>query len=370
MKINFLILSDFSISTAGYIIFCVMNNSKFPSNEYELIERIQKCLPDFRNSESSYEEMIGDDAAVRVNRAVGERLIITADISVEDVHFSLNTMTLEEAAYRAMVSNLSDCAAMGAKPDSALVQLVFPKNCTGITPSVENIYKGFGKACGRWKFPIVGGDLSGGDKWTIAITLIGSAAPGERVVKRRGICDGDVLWVTGTPGESSAGLAALLQWGREKSTEKYPQFVNAHITPVPRINEGRALAACSEVHAMMDLSDGLSKDIATLCFDNKLGFIFEKQAEEYGYEEMTVLADRLNCDWRNWFFHGGEEYELLFACDPSFQPGALHKLSDVKPLRLGVFTSQFSGVRLRAGDDTVFLEPESWDHVKSAHNSQ
>ncbi|MCL2690034.1 MAG: thiamine-phosphate kinase [Chitinispirillia bacterium] len=342
-----------------------MTNQKFPSNEYELIERIQKCLSVSCQQENSYEEMIGDDAAIRLNRTAGERLIITADISVEDVHFSLKTMSLEEAAYRAMVSNLSDCAAMGAKPDSALVQLVFPKNCADIGASVENVYKGFGRACDKWKFPIVGGDLSGGGKWTIAVTLIGSADPQERVLKRSGICDGDVLWVTGTPGESAAGLAALLQWGREKGSEKYPQFVNAHITPVPRIDEGRALAACQDVHAMMDLSDGLSKDIATLCFDNKLGFIFENPAEKYGYEEMITLSKELNCDWKNWFFHGGEEYELLFACDPSFHPYALDKLSNVKLLRLGSFTSKLSGVRVRQGDDAVELESRGWDHVKS-----
>jgi len=350
----------------SFIIFYIMNSQNFPSNEYELIDRIQKYLPAPCQFKNSYDEMIGDDAAIRVNRTAGERLIITADISVEDVHFSLHTMSLEEAAYKAMVSNLSDCAAMGAKPDSALVQLVFPKTRADITASVENVYKGIGRACDKWEFPVVGGDLSGGDKWTIAVTLIGSIASGERVMKRRGICDGDVLWVTGMPGVSAAGLAALLQWGREKSNGKYQQFVKAHISPVPRIDEGRALAASQEVHAMMDLSDGLSKDIATLCFDNKLGFIFDKPAEKQGSEEMKLLAKELNCDWKEWFFHGGEEYELLFACAPSFNIEILDTFSTVKPLRLGCFTSQFSGVRLRHGDDTIELEPRSWDHVKAA----
>jgi thiamine-monophosphate kinase len=274
-------------------------------------------------------------------------------------------MSLEEAGCRAMVSNLSDCAAMGAKPDSALIQLVFPKNCVDIGAAVENVYKGIGRACGLWKFPVVGGDLSCGGKWTIAITLMGSAAPGERIVKRKGICGGDALWVTGPPGESAAGLAALSQWGREKCGGKYHQFVNAHISPVPRIDEGRALAACNEVHAMMDLSDGLSKDIATLCFDNNLGFLFDKPADKYGSENMMTLAKELNCGWKDWFFHGGEEYELLFACAPSFDVCSLDELSHIKPLRLGSFTSQFSGVRLSTGDNTIELEPKSWDHVKA-----
>ena len=341
-----------------------MRNSNLPSNEYELIRRIQKQLPAIPRSQTSYEELIGDDAAIRLNRAAGERLVITADISVENVHFSLDTMSLEEAGYRAMVSNLSDCAAMGAKPDSAFVQLVFPKNCADVGGCVESVYKGIGAACARWGFPVAGGDLSGGSVWTIGVTLIGSAAPGERVVKRTGICAADALWVSGTPGLSAAGLAALSRWGREKAAREYENFVNAHIRPVPRINEGRALAACPQVRSMMDLSDGLSKDIATLCFDNGVGFLFENPAEKYAPPQMPALSKELGCDWKKWFFHGGEEYELLFACDPLFDVGAVNGLCDIEPLRLGFFTSQFSGVRLKDGNSTVELESLSWDHAR------
>ncbi|MDR0306816.1 MAG: thiamine-phosphate kinase [Chitinispirillales bacterium] len=338
-----------------------MNNLHLPSNEYGLIRRIQKFLPSIPRTQTSYEEMIGDDAAIRLNSILGERLVITADISVENVHFSLSAMSLEEVGYRAMVSNLSDCAAMGALPDSALVQLVFPKNCPDVGACVENVYKGIGAACARWRFPVVGGDLSGGSEWTIGITLIGSAAPEQRVVKRTGICAGDVLWVTGMPGESAAGLAVLSRFGRD---EKYRKFINAHISPVPRIQEGRSLASCPQVHSMMDLSDGLSKDIATLCFDNNLGFLFDKADEEYVSSDMSSLASELGLDWKEWFFHGGEEYELLFACDSSFDISLLKRFDDIEPLRLGFFTAEFSGVRLKQGGSSVELPRLGWDHAR------
>jgi thiamine-monophosphate kinase len=338
--------------------------NKFPSKEYELIQRIKSILPPI-NPNSPYEMSIGDDAAIRVSRTAGERLIITADVSVENVHFSTDTMTFEEIGYRSMVSNLSDCAAMGAAPDGAVVQLVFPKinvnNNISIDNAIEQIYTGFSKACKRWDFPIIGGDLSGGAVWTVGITLIGSAPPGHNLLKRTGIADGDALWVTGLPGESAAGFAAITRWGRAGVPPKYKRFVDAHVTPEPAINEGLALAAAPSVHAMMDLSDGLSKDIATLCFDNNLGFIFDTDVIKNVPSDMIDLANNLQADYRDWFYHGGEEYELLFACDSS-----INICIDNKPnlIRLGHFTSKHRNVLIHGKNGELEELPmKSWDHA-------
>ncbi|MCL2182445.1 MAG: thiamine-phosphate kinase [Chitinispirillia bacterium] len=329
--------------------------NKFPSKEYELIRRIQQALPPVGTI--SYEETIGDDAAVRINRTAGERLVITADVSVENVHFSVDTMTFEEIGYKSMAGNLSDCAAMGAAPDSAVVQLVFPKKGVDVNSAVEKIYAGFARACVRWDFPVVGGDLSGGDAWTIGITLIGSVPPGGRILKRTGIVDGDALWVTGVPGESAAGLAALVRWGRDGVPAPYRRFVDAHISPVPRIGEGKMFAACQEIHAMMDLSDGLSKDVGTLCYDNGLGFVFDMGLSPPA--EMINLADEMGRDWRGWFYHGGEEYELLIACDPSIDPREI--INNKNITRLGYFTSGRQGMFIGANE----LISESWDHCNN-----
>lgn len=333
-----------------------------PSSEYQLISRIQKLLPSFTNS--NFEELIGDDAAVRVNNEAGEKLVMTTDISVQDVHFSLKTMTLEEVGYKAMVSNLSDCAAMGALPDSALVQLVFPSDCPDLDRSVESVYRGFARASERWRFPIVGGDLSSGSVWTIGIALIGSVPPGERVLKRRGIKAGDVLWVSGRPGKSAAGMVVLGRWGRQKAPETYSEFVQAHISPCPRIQEGRVLAGLTGVHAVMDLSDGLSKDVATLCYDNRLGFLFDSAAICTS-EVMMKLAEETGMDWKEWFFHGGEEYELLVAADPDLDLRAQFGLEKVELKRLGCFSGGFEGVRIpKLEGGAEELVHRSWDHAK------
>jgi thiamine-monophosphate kinase len=335
--------------------------NRFPSKEYELIRRIQKCLSvdgAAPRRGSSYELAIGDDAAVRVNKTAGERLIVTADVSVENVHFSVDTMTFEEIGYRAMVSNLSDCAAMGATPDSAVVQLVFPKNRAGVNAAIEKIYTGFARACARWDFPIVGGDLSGGGVWTIGITLLGAVSPEDRILKRTGIVDGDVLWMTGTPGMSAAGLAALTRWGRDKVPPPYQRLISAHTAPVPKIGEGRMFAACQSVHAMMDLSDGLSKDVGTLCHDNNLAFIFDDGLSPAA--EMINLADETGCGWKDWFYHGGEEYELLVACAPSTDPRGIINSENVT--RLGHFTAGQPKMFIGTGE----LTSKSWDHCKTS----
>ncbi len=331
----------------------------FPSAEYKIIQNIKSVLRE-SGTNPRFEHLIGDDAAVRVNQE-NERLIMTADVSVENVHFSTSYMDLKEIAYRAMVTNLSDCAAMGATPDSALVQLVFPKNIQNLDDSIELIYTGFAQACKRWGFPIVGGDISCGPAWIIAIALTGRVAPEKRVVKRQTIRPGDSLWITGAAGKSAAGLAALGRWGRRDVPDLYATYVKAHISPVPRIEAGQALAADPQVHALMDLSDGLSKDVATLCHDNNIGFLFEKNVLPV-YDTMIQLADQLGLDWNEWFYHGGEDYELIVAADTTFDP-AQYRDHQVQFVRLGSFSDEFSGVMVAGPKDTMLpLKCRSYDH--------
>jgi thiamine monophosphate kinase len=114
---------------------------------------------------------------------------------------------------------------------------------------------------------------------------------------------------------------------------------------------------------MMDLSDGLSKDVATLCFDNNLGFIFDSDVMKNVSSDMMDLADDLNADYRDWFYHGGEEYELLFAADPSFDPRGID-IDKPNLICLGRFTSKRQGVLIIDKDgNTEELQMKSWDHT-------
>ena len=98
-------------------------------------------------------------------------------------------------------------------------------------------------------------------------------------ILRTGARHGDNLWVTGRPGSSAAGLAALRKWGGKiRGASRYKQLVQAHIQPVPRIEIGMALACCRQVHAMIDVSDGIAKECRTLAHENGLGVILNRQS--------------------------------------------------------------------------------------------
>ena len=334
----------------------------FPSSEYRLLESLKPFLNYRKNAR--YPVGIGDDAAVRTC-SKGERLVITADSFVQDVHFRLSYMTLEEVGYKAAAINLSDCAAMAAVPDGALVQVIFPKtlNKGQIGDGIRQLYKGLNSACRKWDFPIVGGNLSAGPCWIIDITLLGRQGKSGRLLLRTGAKKGDGLWVTGTPGDSAAGLAALKKWGR-RVPARFKTLVSRHIRPHPRIEIGRALGGDRRVHALIDVSDGISKDGRTLSFENRLGIELVGEPA-CASPAVRRLAKVLDVDWREWYLNGGEDYELMFAAAPEFDPRMIAARCNVPLTRIGTFVAYTRGVLLRHADGgTCRLGRGGWDHLR------
>ncbi len=339
-----------------------MIKQAFPSAEFEIIHKLQQISGGCRND--AYQVGIGDDAAVRCSNE-GEKLILTTDISVENVHFSLETMSLQEAAYRAMVSNISDCAAMGSSPDSALIQLVFPKDCEDLQQKILSVYKGFNKACSRWQFPIVGGDLSRGGQWVFGITLLGKVVSGQRILKRKGAKPGDKLWVSGFPGRSAAGFEVLNRFGSQKVPPTYRGLVENHIKPVPRVEAGLILAKDPQVHALMDLSDGISKDCRTLAYENDLGIILKFDTLQIP-DAMIQLSAEVGIDLKQWYLHGGEDYELLFAASSKFDPLSVAPEYSAGLVCIGQFTDNCSGLFLDENGLISEVACGSWDHLENS----
>ena len=340
-----------------------MKNFSYPSQEYKLLKTLEPFL-NFKKSKT-YPIGIGDDAAIRKNSA-GEKLVFTADTFVENVHFSLKYMTLEQVGYKAMVINLSDCAAMAALPDCALVQIIFPEhlNYGALAPDLKKIYQGFNKACRQWDFPIVGGNLSKGPCWIIDMTLIGKARARDRVLLRKGIKNGDILWVTGCPGSSAAGLTALRKWKRpQKIPKQYLPLMQSHIKPVPRVEIARELAANPHIHAMIDISDGISKECHTLAFDNLVGITIQPNTAMLS-KSMMDLGAALNTDYWDWFLHGGEDYELLFSASPQFDPDLLQTKKSPIISRIGVCSTGVKGVYFNRDNGILKkVTKNGWDHI-------
>jgi thiamine-monophosphate kinase len=335
-----------------------MKGKIFPSGEYQVLSEIRKTLGWAAVPGGAYELTLGDDAAIRKG-AGGERLVLTTDIAVDGVHFSPDSMTFEEIGFRAMAANVSDCAAMAALPEAALVQLVFPKNAKNLQKDIIGIYRGFKQASREWNFKLIGGDLSYGKVWTIGITMLGTV-PG-RVLKRKGIRAGDALWVSGFPGRSAAGLAAVKRWRRSRVPERFHALVKSHASPCPPVILGVALGRCRKVHAMMDLSDGISKDARTLCFENRLGL--ELSLDNLNVPQvMLALSRKLGIPCKEWILHGGEEYELLFAATQNFTARDVPKKFRKSLVLLGVFTDKHKELVMQEAGRITRIPKRGWDH--------
>jgi thiamine-monophosphate kinase len=342
-----------------------MKEKKWPSGEYKLLSEIQKALGPAASPGGRYELTLGDDAAIR--RSIhGERTVLTADVAVEDVHFTTDTMSFEEVGFRAMAANVSDCAAMAAVPEAALVQLVFPRKTRNLQKNIVALYRGFAEACRKWKFKLIGGDLSGGAVWTLGITMLGAAPAGVRLIRRTGIRADDTLWVSGFPGRSAAGLAAIKRWGRKRVPEKYAGLVKSHIRPEPPVKLGVALGKSMVVHAMMDLSDGISKDARTLCYENRRGLELSLDGLKVP-DDLLSLSGELGIPWQEWALHGGEGYELLFAASKTFSPADVPKEYRGRLIRLGVFINKHNDVVVRENSRIKKIPKKSWDHYNVNH---
>jgi thiamine-monophosphate kinase len=194
-------------------------------------------------------EGIGDDAAVLPLDAAGS-LVVSTDLSVENVHFRRAWISPKDIGYRATAAALSDLAAMAAVPLGILVAMTLPESWRD---SIDNIADGIGEAAECSSTHIVGGDLSDGRELSLAITVLGKA---ERPLRRSGARTGDRVYVTGTLGGSLAALFAFIG-ERQPSPEDRARFTR----PIPRIPEALWLAKRG-VTSAIDISDGLAGDLS------------------------------------------------------------------------------------------------------------
>lgn len=274
------------------------------SSEDALIEKIRVLIEDAGCTQRLLNG-IGDDAAVwqpsRSNRS-----IVTADMLIEGVHFTRELMSLHDAGYRAMAANVSDAAASGARPVLATVSLGLPKE----TPEedVLALYRGIVACAKKYGCAIAGGDLSASAAIAISISLVGEVRA-SNVKGRGGARAGDVIAVTGKLGASRAGLFAA-RGALELEVDVRTQAVQAFRVPEARIAEGRWLAASTHVHAMMDISDGLSTDLARMCGRSACGAVLENIPVAACAAAAAQLLDE---DPAAFALAGGEDFELLVA---------------------------------------------------------
>jgi thiamine-monophosphate kinase len=295
---------------------------------------------------------LGDDCALL---APGPgALVVSTDVSVEDVHFRRAWLSLEEIGWRAAAGALSDLAAEGAEPTGLLAAVTVP---SGADPAaVVKLMRGIGAVAAAVSTQVLGGDLSSGPVWSIAITVLGRAA---RPVTRAGALPRDQIWVTGQLG---AARAALEAWRR--GAEPAPGARHAFAHPEPRIAAGRWLAA-QGARAMLDLSDGLGGDAGHLAAASNVALELSLDRVPVAPDAIAE-AERLGMAPATFAAEGGEDYELLVALPRDFglaDAQAFARACGVPLTCIGV-VREGAGARFCAAGTPVALQ--GYDHFRAA----
>lgn len=317
--------------------------------EFGLIQRLKRRVGPER---SSLLRGIGDDAAV-IRTGPGRLLLLTTDLLAEGIHFDLATATMEDIGYKAAVGNLSDIAAMGGMPQYMLVALAIPAWRT--VAEVDKLYRGLLRACRRHGVQLAGGDTSASQRGLFLCITVTGISKTHRPLTRDGARVGDLVYVTGTLGDSEAGLKILktgrrMAWRSSTGVQgRHRRFlVHRHLRPTARIPEGHALASRRLATAALDLSDGLSGDLGHLCEQSRVGAEIEAASLPLS-PACRWYAGTLHLNPARFALGGGEDYELLFTVSPHNQ-GRLDRLARGKGFRftrIGTIRSKTFGIQVR-----------------------
>lgn len=270
-------------------------------DEFEFIDSIKQRY--YRQSSTIMG--VGDDAAVF--RSSYQDIVTAVDTFVEDVHFSRNTMEPFYIGYRALAANISDMAAMGAKPISYLISIVIPKGWD--YAELEEIYRGLGTIAQEYNLDLIGGDTVTGKELVISVTINGVVTRGK--ARYRSLMkSGDYIFVTGSLGDSAAGLELILNGNAEGRDSEF--LINRHRLPTPRVNFSSQLEQIDRV-ALNDISDGIASEANELAEASKLTIYLDEREIPVSNALKQFSSDQQ----RDFMLSGGEDFELVGSVAPS-----------------------------------------------------
>ncbi len=262
--------------------------------EFGFIEGIRAAFSAVGGSGFGYGiEGIGDDCAV-MPLGDGRSMVVTTDMLVEGSHFLREAATAREIGRKSLAVNLSDVAAMGARPVASLLSLGLPAECTG--EWAAGFMEGYRELSERYGVALAGGDTTVSHAGVAVNVVAIGVVPDANIKRRSGAREGDLVCVTGRLGASGAGLRHIL------AGDCGSPLAHEHHNPEPHVRQGQWLGARSEVHAMIDLSDGLASDLVHVLKASGVG----AQVELNDIPTDHTLEDALAA---------GEDYKLLFTVD-------------------------------------------------------
>jgi len=272
-------------------------------DEFALIRSLLQKRPLFHHA--SIEVDVGDDAAV-VCVEGAPSMIFTVDTMVETVHFLRRTLRPEDIGWKLLASNLSDIHAMGGVPKYALLSLGVSERWT--EQELEQIYEGFYQCARESRVTLLGGDTVRSPKQLVlSLTLIGEVRKGQALL-RSAARPGDVVFVTGTLGDSAAGLELLLH--HPQLCSAFPSLIAAHRRPHSPAPVGVWLAESGFRPACDDISDGLSEEAWAIAEASGVQLVIERERIPLS-PMIRECGQKLGKDPFDWALHGGEDYELI-----------------------------------------------------------
>lgn len=273
--------------------------------EFGLIQRIRKGVP---LPQESVILGIGDDSAA-LRPPSGALILLTSDMFLEGIHFDPSLSNHFQIGFKALSVNISDIAAMGGRPTSALISIGLSVDTS--VEEVDSIFDGIKEAARGYGISIIGGDTCRTSSGLLlSIALLGEVEEGLMIM-RSGARIGDSIFVTGTLGDSAMGLE-ILKTRPQTPDSRLRTLIERHLLPRPRIGEGRIIAENKWATSMIDISDGLLSDLNHICDESGVGATIYQNRIPLS-EELKQIAAEMKIDPLLYALRGGEDYELLFT---------------------------------------------------------
>ncbi|MFP4466401.1 MAG: thiamine-phosphate kinase [Candidatus Goldiibacteriota bacterium] len=274
-------------------------------DEFGLINKIKKTAG---SSAGKLIRGIGDDCAV-FSPAKNKKILVSSDSLAEGVHFNLKYIKPESLGKKTAAVNISDIYAMGGVPKYMLLNLGLPlkKN----TVNVHKIIKSFSDYSEKHGARLIGGDTVRAGTFFLSVMVIGEARQ-EEIMMRTGAKPGDRLFITGTPGESAAGLYAFENPQKCAGIKGINIMKKKHTEPEPGLSESRAAAKSGMVTSCLDISDGIVSDAYRISEESACAVCIEYEKLPVS-KRLAAFAEKIKKVPEEFVLYGGEDYGLLFT---------------------------------------------------------
>ncbi len=341
--------------------------------EAQLIERIARAVPSSRGAGrgGGMRVGIGDDAAI-LRPGRNTEWALSCDAFLQGVHFLVRSYPPDSVGYKSLVRAASDLAAMGATPRLFLLTLALPERLTG--KWLDEFLRGMGRAARLLGMRLAGGDTTKSTSVAISITVVGEVAQGLALT-RSGARPGDILYVSGKLGRAQLGFE-LAKAARPGTLAKFfprqSRLLQPHLYPKIRVELGAWLARHEIASAMMDISDGLSTDLARLCQASGVGArLWDQSIPRVKVPAArTGLLRKLSLNPSEMALHGGEDYELLFTV-PRKQLELLRSAPDFREITAIGEIERSNRITLVGADGCAKrLDPGGWDPFRRKSSSE